>query len=133
MDKVIRALSLWREKYSTTCKEDQFKLYTLLFANAPYTWGAENILETDCSGLICGPLILMGHEIRITADQILMKLTKLHGTPKDVGLVFFMDGEDKATHCGILISPTVVMHASGTRGVVIESLESVVAEYVYKG
>jgi cell wall-associated NlpC family hydrolase len=129
MNGTMRAMSLWREKFEGLKKEEQFKNLALLYYSAPYEWGHEIPLGTDCSGLICGPLILMGHEIRITADQIRTMLCSPHGT---TDLIFFLR-DDKATHVGIILDRGSVIHASGDRGVVIEDLGSLIKEYERKG
>lgn len=126
MNGTIRAMSLWREKFEGLSKEEQFKNLALTYYGAPYEWGHEIALGTDCSGLICGPLILMGHEVRITADQLLKTCT----SQTFVENVFFMyNQEKKAHHCGIILDKGACIHASGKRGVVIESIESVKNEY----
>lgn len=121
----IRALSHWKEKYSKINKDNQFKNLAVLFLGAPYEWGHEHILGTDCSGLICGPLVYMGYQIRVTADQLMNSILSPKGQTQ---LIFFVK-DGKATHCGIGLGQGAMIHASGKRGVVIESTEAVFNEY----
>jgi cell wall-associated NlpC family hydrolase len=130
MNGTMRAMSLWREKFEGLKKEEQFKNLALLYYSAPYEWGHEIPLGTDCSGLICGPLILMGHEVRVTADQIMKNMTS--AVVASSNLIFFVK-DGKAGHCGIYIGSHAMIHASGERGVVIESTEIVEEEYRLKG
>lgn len=130
MNGTIRAIALWRQKFDELSPHDQFKNLALLYCGAPYEWGHEIPLGTDCSGLICGSLIFMGHEVRITADQILHNLTS--DKESDTELIFFIKNH-KATHCGIVLGNGAMIHASGKRGVVIEAIDEVITEYADSG
>lgn len=50
----------------------QFIKNALLYVDADkgYEWGGEDITGADCSGTVCGPLMMMGWRIRGTADDL---------------------------------------------------------------
>lgn len=130
MAKIFRALSLWREKFRKSSRAEKFQLLTDLYNLAPYGWGDENILKTDCSGLVCGAFIFMGYVIRVTAEDLRQKVftkqtSELYDKDK-VKVVFFVrDG--KAVHIGIIKGPNVLYHAEGEGGVHYESIQSVIS------
>jgi hypothetical protein len=132
----FRFFSLLRDKIFSASSAKEFKLYMLNFAEAPYKWGKEGIAGTDCSGLVCGPLMYMGYNVRVTADDLYKKAcdkTSEIADPEKVHLVFFVDKKDRATHVGVFVSPNVIMHASGARDVTFDSLDDLMAEYEDKG
>lgn len=50
---------------------EKFRLLASLYVNLPYIGGRENfVYGADCSGTVCGPLWLMGYNIRCTADAL---------------------------------------------------------------
>ncbi len=59
------------KKVKTLGRAGQFRKFALDLLEAPYVWGGENMLGTDCSGSICFPLLCMGYRIRSTADDLL--------------------------------------------------------------
>lgn len=54
----------------------EFVNNVLIYINATngYEWGKESITGADCSGTVCGPLMLMGWHIRGTADDLYNKI-----------------------------------------------------------
>lgn len=52
----------------------QFRKFALDLLDAPYVWGSENMLGTDCSGSVCFPLLCMGYRIRTTAHELMEKI-----------------------------------------------------------
>ena len=77
----------------------------------PYGWGKENLLECDCSGSVCLPLLMMEYDIRMTADDLYRQVftdipTEVEQeAPKKVMAVFYGDDE-KMTQ--ILSSPELL-------------------------
>jgi len=47
---------------------DKHRTLQLMMINSIYRRGSENIIQTDCSGLLSFPLIVMGYNVRLTAD-----------------------------------------------------------------
>ena len=123
----FRFYSVLKEKIEKLPTEKEFLAYCMNFAQAPYVWGGESLEGTDCSGMICGALMFAGFDIRVTADDIMDNIT-CPPSREGIKLVFFTkDGH--ATHIGVYISDTVVMHASGARGVTFDYDVDLVKEY----
>lgn len=131
-NRIFRAMSLWREKYAGTDRDEQFRLMSGTFLGASYDWGSENTFETDCSGLICGAFILMGYPIRINSEGLRRKVftkptSERYAKDKTKAVFFTKDG--KAEHVGILIGPNVLYHSSDGEGAHYECLSEVVERY----
>jgi len=56
--------------YSEFDFRERFIYWALKLVGSRYVWGAEHIGATDCSGSVCFPLLMMGYNIRITAQQL---------------------------------------------------------------
>lgn len=89
--------------------------------HVPYLWGGKNIMGFDCSGFtqtvysVFGVNLLRNAREQITQGEVVGSLAE--SQPGD--LVFFdhSDRDPKATnisHVGMLISPTEVIHCSGS-------------------
>lgn len=48
----------------------EFVFHATNLVGAPYAWGAENVLETDCSGTVCYALWMMGYNVRTNAQGL---------------------------------------------------------------
>lgn len=134
--KEFRHASLLKTKFERIRQPSKYRLYALTYAESPYGWGQENLGATDCSGLLCGPLLFMGFNIRITADGLMRKLytEEMEVYDKDkVQAIFFINKLGVAHHCGIVMSDNTIMHASGERGVTFDSDEDLIEEYMLKG
>lgn len=54
---------------------ERFRFFARLYDGAPYVGGREHPFRgADCSGTVCGPLYLMGYDIRTTADDLYRSL-----------------------------------------------------------
>lgn len=131
----FRLMSLFKEKLEKSSLPRALRLTALAYADAPYVWGGENLKGTDCSGLICGPLMFNGFDIRVTADRLLKTVFSLpfQGFDPDVFTCVFFTKGGRAGHMGIYVAEDVIMHASGERGVTFDSEEDLVSEYTAKG
>lgn len=131
----FRHASLLKSKLERVKQASKYRLYALTYAESPYGWGQENLGATDCSGLLCGPLLFMGFNIRINADGLMRRLfvDEISSEENTVDAIFFINEVGTATHCGIFMSDDVVMHASGTRGVTFDGINKLVEEYEDKG
>jgi len=80
MEKSTKSLVLWpKNKECVEVKNKdgmQFIKNALLYvdANKGYEWGGEDPSGADCSGTVCGPLMMMGWKIRGTADDLYKKI-----------------------------------------------------------
>lgn len=132
MNGLFRGMSLWREKFEKSTKEEKFMLMANTFLGAKYTWGSENPLKTDCSGLICGTFILLGFDLRINAEGLRRKVftdptSKMYDEKRVKAVFFVKDG--KAEHVGIVGGPNVLYHSSEGKGAMYESLSDLVERY----
>jgi len=100
----------------------KWRHWLLDLVDAPYVWGKENPLETDCSGTVCFALWMMGYNIRTTADRLYRAVfTKPLLTLGDLdilGAIFYLrDGAAK--HVTPLVGQESLLDASGKDGLVI--------------
>lgn len=133
---MIRALSLFRERYEKLNRVEQFMVLKNLYEGASYVMGEENIERTDCSGLICGVLTLMGNEIRINANDIKNLLTipdNIMYDPLKIKLLFYVNDEKEAKHVGIICPNSILFHSSHPNGARFESIRAVNSRYKDRG
>lgn len=131
-----RALALFKESTSPLNLTDQFYKVALLFFGAKYKMGSENMLECDCSGLICGTLNLMGYKIRVTADEIMNKLTDRSDPDSDNPLLIGCKKDGKYKHIGIGMKAgesEVVYNSSYPTGAQFESINNFINRYKKRG
>ena len=144
MVNVLRAMTLWREKYEKSSRYEQFWLLAYLYLDAPYVWGKEVPGETDCSGLVCGIFTFMGNPIRVTATSLMndVFLTETDGIYEEgtIKAGFLVANNDyhtpsgkrpagTARHVGLLYGENLFLHASFPRGTAVEELEKVRRRY----
>ena len=144
MVNIIRAMSLWREKYENANRVEKVRLLAYLYLDAPYVWGSEAPGGTDCSGLICGIFTFMGNPIRVTATDLKKKVfTKdTDGTyePAKIKAGFLVAKNDydtpdgirragTARHVGLLYGEGLFLHATYPRGTVVEAIKTVRDSY----
>jgi cell wall-associated NlpC family hydrolase len=90
----------------------------------PYRRGGQDANGIDCSALARAVLAELGVPLpRTTADQ---RRTGTQVARDDVApgdLVFFRLGSRRVNHVGVALDADRFLHASTTRGVVLESLE----------
>lgn len=148
MDKIIRALSLWREKYENSSMEEKFHLLSYLYLDSEYVWGREGLSQSDCSGLVCGILTFLGYPIRITATGLMNTVFKKETNSDYVkGLikaVFYVADEDydtpsgtrpkgTARHVALLESEDLLIHSSYPRGTGFSTMDDLQKHYLAKG
>ena len=140
---IYRALNLWKKKFEKRSKNQQFIDMSLLFNGGKYKWGKETLEEVDCSGLISAVLKLMGHPIRTTANEFMIKfftkITNFHYEEGKLKLVFFVSRDSydspsgtrlagQARHVAILVGDGILFHAVSPT-VRFETLASAEARY----
>lgn len=102
-------------------KRDDLLNEVSIYHGAPYRSGGTRITGVDCSGLILAVYGSLGVEMpRTVADQFAQGRPISRRSVRTGDLVFFGKPPD---HVGIAISSTEVIHASASRGVVIDSIE----------
>ena len=116
-------------------KVRKFKLITLSQLFGKYTWGSENVEETDCSGTVCLPLMILGYPIRVTAARLeeLFKEEATEYSENEVQAIFyFKDG--KVKHVTPIVGEGMIVNASGYKEEIkLEKAINVIKEYKERG
>lgn len=86
------------------------------FLNAPYLWGGKSIMGLDCSGFSQTVFRIMGYNLPRDAWQQAEIGRDVEFLEEAVtgDLAYFHNDEGRITHVGILISPTQIIHCSGS-------------------
>lgn len=95
------------------------------FIGVPYRWGGTNPNGYDCSGFVQEVFRLAGHSVPRLADAQYEKLEKVRKDALVPGdLVFFNTDGSGISHVGIFSGNGYFLHASSSRGVVEDPLDS---------
>jgi cell wall-associated NlpC family hydrolase len=66
--------AVMEEKVDQLSKAEKYRYWVTNLIGAPYRWGEEGPLGTDCSGTISFALWMMGYDIRTTAQGLLEQI-----------------------------------------------------------
>lgn len=114
------------------------ELYSFVdeWLGTPYKYGGSTLEGVDCSGF-CGALYLnvYGETINRRARDIADQCDTFGEQKLQEGdFVFFKIESSKVSHVGVYLQNGYFVHASSSRGVVINNLsENYYAKYFYKG
>lgn len=77
---------------------EQFRFWARMYAGVEYVGNRENFVRSsDCSGTVCGPLWMMGYNIRCHADALFRNIFTEEVTDfdnrEDIMAVFYATGE----------------------------------------
>lgn len=94
----------------------EVNLLTNMFINAPYLWGGKTIFGFDCSGFSQTIFKILGHQLPRDAWQQAEMGVGVDFLDEVIAgdLAYFHNSEGKITHVGILLSPTKIIHCSGS-------------------
>lgn len=99
-------------------KENGLKIASLAmqFINTPYLWGGKTVMGFDCSGFSQIVFKTYGVDLPRDASQQAEIGTVVDFLEEVVAgdLAYFHNSEGNITHVGILISPTQIIHCSGS-------------------
>lgn len=102
------------------------------FLGAPYRWGGQSPNGVDCSGFVQEVFRLAGHTLpRLAGEQF--NACQEVSEPAGGDLVFFSTYQPGPSHVGIYLGEGRFLHASSSRGVVEDELESAYFKPRYLG
>jgi hypothetical protein len=102
------------------------------FLGAPYHWGGQSPNGVDCSGFVQEVFRLAGYALPRLADEQFNFCQEV-SQPEPGDLVFFSTYLPGPSHVGIYLGEGRFVHASSSRGVVEEALESAYFKPRYLG
>ena len=111
-----------------------FKLIALSMLYGKYQWVSEKPEETDCSGTVCLPLMILGYPIRVTAERLreLFKEKATDYSENEVQAVFYIK-DNKAKHITPVVGEGMVVNAQGGKEVKLEKALDVIKRYKERG
>jgi len=129
--------AVMQEKIEQLTLAEQYRYWVTNLIGAPYRWGQEGPLGTDCSGTIAFALWMMGFDIRTTAQGLLDRVFTVPSDSYDESkaqAVFYLTTRESkhgdrvvpagtAIHVTALVGPGVVVNAGDT--VTISRQESI--------
>lgn len=99
----------------------------------PYLYGGTTHDGIDCSGFVLNVYNELGYEVPRTSRQQYKYTTRVSSNEKRVGdLVFFRRG-NRVGHVGIYIGHNKMIHASTSRGVIIQDLDNDYLQRTFAG
>jgi cell wall-associated NlpC family hydrolase len=86
------------------------------FLNAPYLWGGKSFMGFDCSGFTQTVFKIINIDLPRDASQQADEglVVDFLEEVQSGDLAFFHNAEGKITHVGILLSPSEIIHCSGS-------------------
>ena len=89
----------------------------------PYCWGGESFDCADCSGFVMTVFSKNGIELPRTAQQQFDFGKKVSIDNAKAGDLIFFRKSNKITHVGIYVGNRTFIHASSSKGVIIQDLD----------
>ncbi len=99
----------------------------------PYQYGGTTQSGVDCSGFVLNVYNDLGYTVPRTSREQYEFTKKVSSSDKHVGdLVFFRRGSDVG-HVGIYVGSNKMIHASTSRGVIIQDLDNEYLQRTFAG
>ena len=99
----------------------------------PYQYGGTTQSGVDCSGFVLNVYSDLGYKVPRTSREQYEYTKRISSNEKLVGdLVFFRRGSDVG-HVGIYVGSNKMIHASTSRGVIIQDLDNEYLERTFAG
>jgi len=132
-----------QERLRGESEEECFRFFCLMLVGAQYGWGAENIVNVDCSGSVSFPLWAIGYDWRTTADSFYRELfiDRSNGyDEKKIQAVFYIADTDRkhgdrtvkrgtAVHVTPVVGQGIVVDATWGKEVRLRTLLSAIGEH----
>jgi len=112
----LAIIHVLKARYEEADMPERWRILLRFFAGIPYGWGKENLWESDCSGIVCAVLFIMGYDIRVSADflyqRIFTKPVSRYTARDRIMAVFYIDKESgKCTHVAPVLENYIVLNA----------------------
>lgn len=99
----------------------------------PYQYGGTTQSGVDCSGFVLNVYNELGYKVPRTSRDQFQFTEKVSSNEKNVGdLVFFRRGSDVG-HVGIYVGSNKMIHASTSKGVIIQDLNNEYLQRTFAG
>ena len=111
---------IMERRFEACTMRQKFEMLAVDFDNLVYAKGKETpLVEGDCSGAFCGPIYLMGYDIRTTADNLyrylfIDKVTDFLSRT-DIMAVFYITKVERE-HFGRMVPPGTATHIAPVVG-----------------
>ncbi|HRP01270.1 MAG TPA: C40 family peptidase [Candidatus Kapabacteria bacterium] len=89
----------------------------------PYQYGGESMQGVDCSGFVMSVYHNVGLDMPRTSDQQFNYANKVSKRNREAGDLIFFEKNNRIFHVGIYIGSNSMIHASTSKGVIIQSLD----------
>jgi cell wall-associated NlpC family hydrolase len=110
--------AVMQSKIETLSKPEQFRFWCTNLVGAPYRWGKEGPLGTDCSGIISFALWMMDYDVRTTADVLMREVFSGEADRydrKEAQAYFYVTTEARQ-HGSRIVEPGVAIHVAPVVG-----------------
>ncbi len=128
--KTVKNISHSKKNNQNTVKPSDIPNANCIVKNAktwlgtPYLYGGENKSGADCSGFVLSVYRLCGYTLPRTAAQQWKAVKRIAKSDLEPGnLVFFKSG-GRINHVGIYVGDNLLIHASTSKGVIIQDLDN---------
>lgn len=130
-------LEALEEELKTEHKSNKFEGKLLKsskkWLGTPYQFGGTTQSGVDCSGFVLNVYQDLGYDLPRTSKEQYGYTTKVSSGEKQVGdLVFFRRGSDIG-HVGIYVGSNKMIHASTSKGVIIQDLDNEYLQRTFAG
>ena len=111
-----------QKRWSEATLAERFRMATYLYEGLPYEGGKENpLISADCSGTVCGPLYLMGYNIRVNANDLFNMLFTINVSDNETGdqtkiMAVFYKTLKRIKHFGRMVPSGYVVHVAPVVG-----------------
>lgn len=99
----------------------------------PYQYGGESKNGADCSGFVMSVYQNLGIEIPRTSQQQFSYVQLINNYEREAGDLVFFKKNSQIFHVGIYLGDNYMIHASSSKGVIIQSINDNYFDDKYAG